>query len=256
MLMVCWGCGRRCRRVIGPAVIARRLEQGRSGPGDSTSTIKLPSLRSLALRCRQMIERALPRCCSPPSRRRRSQTSRQRGTKRSVNASQLLTEVKWRQLMLNGGCPGRHHCPVIRVRFLPAAEAELLHETDDYSKARKGFGVRFKDVVKTASDHAARTPEAGAPGFRGTRKFRVTGVPFNLHYRHSENEVPEDHELARLFRPPPAWANPQAPDLWRHLVQQLAAVLDARAILEGNPQATLERFRRQPGGMRHDDHVA
>ena len=140
--------------------------------------------------------------------------------------------------------------------FARAAEAELLHETDDYSKARKGFGVRFKDVVKTASDHAARTPEAGAPGFRGTRKFGVTGVPFNLHYRHSENEVPEDHELARLFRPPPAWANPQAPDLWRHLVQQLAAVLDARAILEGNPQATLERFRRQPGGMRHDDHVA
>jgi len=97
---------------------------------------------------------------------------------------------------------------VIRVRFLPAAEAELLREADDCSKAWKGFGVRFKEAVKTASDHAARTPEADAPGFRGTRKCRVTGVPFNWHYRHSENEVPEDQELARLFRPPPAWANP------------------------------------------------
>ena len=78
---------------------------------------------------------------------------------------------------------------MIQVRFLPAAESELLHETDYYSKARKGFGVRFKDAVKAASERAARTPEAGAPGLGGTRKFRVTGFPFNLYYRHSEHEV-------------------------------------------------------------------
>ena len=87
---------------------------------------------------------------------------------------------------------------MIRVRFVPAAEAELLHETDYYSKARKGFGVRFTDAVKAASDRAARTPEAGAPGFHGTRKFRVTGFPFNLHYRHgnaaqSDRKRPAPH---------------------------------------------------------------
>ena len=78
---------------------------------------------------------------------------------------------------------------MIQVRFLPAAEAELLHETDYYSKARKGFGVRFKDAVKAASDRAARTPEADAPGLGVTRKFRVTGFSFNLYYRHSVHEV-------------------------------------------------------------------
>lgn len=75
------------------------------------------------------------------------------------------------------------------VRFLPAAEAELLHETDYYSKARKGFGVRFKDAVKAATDRAAATPEAGAPGLAATRKFRVKGFPFSVYYRHGEHEV-------------------------------------------------------------------
>ncbi len=78
---------------------------------------------------------------------------------------------------------------MIQVRFLPAAEAELLHETDYYSKARKGFSVRFKDAVKAASERAARTPEADAPGLGVTRKFRVTGFSFNLYYRHSVHEV-------------------------------------------------------------------
>ena len=41
---------------------------------------------------------------------------------------------------------------MIQVRFLPAAEAELLHETDYYSKARKGFGVRFKDAERNDVD--------------------------------------------------------------------------------------------------------
>lgn len=78
---------------------------------------------------------------------------------------------------------------MIQVRFLPAAEAELLHETDYYSKARKGFGIRFKDAVIAATDRAVRAPEAGAPGLGGTRKFRVKGFPFNVYYRLSEHEV-------------------------------------------------------------------
>ncbi len=78
---------------------------------------------------------------------------------------------------------------MIKVRFLPAAEAELLHETNYYSKARKGLGVRFKDAVQAATDRAARAPEGGAPGLGGTRKFRVKGFPFNVYYRHNQHEV-------------------------------------------------------------------
>lgn len=76
-----------------------------------------------------------------------------------------------------------------RLRFLPAAEAELLHETDYYSKARRGFGVRFKDAIRAATDRALAMPEAGAPGLGGTRKVRVKGFPFNVYYRHSTHEV-------------------------------------------------------------------
>lgn len=76
-----------------------------------------------------------------------------------------------------------------RVRFLPDAEAELLHETEYYSRARRGFGVKFKDAVFEATQRAARTPEAGAPGLGGTRKCRVKGFPFNLYYRRGPEEI-------------------------------------------------------------------
>ncbi len=76
-----------------------------------------------------------------------------------------------------------------RVRFLPDAEAEFLHEIEYYSRARKGFGVKFKDAVREAANRAAIRPEAGAPSLGGTHKFRVKGFPFNLYYRHGPEEV-------------------------------------------------------------------
>ena len=78
---------------------------------------------------------------------------------------------------------------MIPLRFLPDAEAELLHETAYYSAARRGFGVKFKDAVRAATDRAVRTPQAGAPGLGDTRKFRVKGFPFNVYYRANAEEV-------------------------------------------------------------------
>jgi len=78
---------------------------------------------------------------------------------------------------------------VIPIRFLPAAEAELLHETAYYSHVRAGLGIRFKNAVGDAVDRAARTPAAGAQGFLGTRRLRVAGFPFSVFYRHTEREV-------------------------------------------------------------------
>jgi plasmid stabilization system protein ParE len=65
----------------------------------------------------------------------------------------------------------------------------LLHEVSYYSKARPGFGARFKDAVKTATARALRTPEAGSPAANNCRKFRVKGFPFNVVYRANETEV-------------------------------------------------------------------
>lgn len=75
------------------------------------------------------------------------------------------------------------------ARFLPAAEAELLHEIGYYSKARKGYGVLFKAAVKAATSRAVGNPEGGAPVVDDTRKYRIKGFPFSVIYRPTANEI-------------------------------------------------------------------
>ncbi len=76
-----------------------------------------------------------------------------------------------------------------KVRFLPAAEAELLHEVSYYSKSRKGYGVLFNSAVKAAAARAVRNPDGGAPFPGDTRKYQVKGFPFNVVYRTSDKEI-------------------------------------------------------------------
>ena len=76
-----------------------------------------------------------------------------------------------------------------KVSFLPAAEAELLHEVGYYANARKGYGVLFKAAVKAATARAVRIPEGGVPTYAETRKYRVRGFPFNVVYRVSPTEI-------------------------------------------------------------------
>lgn len=44
---------------------------------------------------------------------------------------------------------------MIKPRFLPAAEAELLKEVTYYSNAREGLGVKFQAAVMVAVQKAA-----------------------------------------------------------------------------------------------------
>lgn len=76
-----------------------------------------------------------------------------------------------------------------KVRFLPAAELELLHETAHYSTARAGTGARLNEAVRQAVLRAVHMPQAGAPSFEGTRTMLVKGFPFSVVYRASENEL-------------------------------------------------------------------
>lgn len=76
-----------------------------------------------------------------------------------------------------------------RVRFLPAAEIELLREVAYYSKARAGTGIRFQAAVQTAVARAATHPLGGAPSFKETRSMLVKGFPFSIIYRASDREV-------------------------------------------------------------------
>jgi len=78
---------------------------------------------------------------------------------------------------------------VIKVRFLPAAEIELLKEVSYYSKARAGTGVRFQAAIQAAISRAATHPLGGAPSFKETRSVLVKGFPFSVVYRLSEREL-------------------------------------------------------------------
>lgn len=78
---------------------------------------------------------------------------------------------------------------MIPVRFLPPAEAELLHEVEYYSSARAGTGVRFQAAVEAALERAARHPLGGAPSPKSTRSVLVKGFPFSVVYRANELEL-------------------------------------------------------------------
>ena len=78
---------------------------------------------------------------------------------------------------------------MIKVRFLPAAELELLREVAYYANARTGSGDRFAAAVRQAVSLAANHPLGGAPSRKGTRSMGVKGFPFSVVYRASETEV-------------------------------------------------------------------
>jgi toxin ParE1/3/4 len=75
------------------------------------------------------------------------------------------------------------------LKFLPAAEAELLHEVEYFSAARNGTGVRFQAAVEAALSRALRYPEGGAPSPGSTRSMLVKGFPFSVVYRVSASEL-------------------------------------------------------------------
>ena len=78
---------------------------------------------------------------------------------------------------------------MIKVRFLPAAEIELLREVADYSKGRTGTGIRFQAAIQAAISRAVSHPLGGAPSFQETRSVLVKGFPFSVVYRPSKPEL-------------------------------------------------------------------
>lgn len=78
---------------------------------------------------------------------------------------------------------------MIKPRFLPAAEAELLKEVTYYSNARDGLGIEFEAAVAAAVKRAVANPDSGAPSAQGTRGRLVKAFPFSVVYRVSDIEL-------------------------------------------------------------------
>lgn len=52
---------------------------------------------------------------------------------------------------------------MIKPRFLPAAEFELLKEVSYYSNVLDGLGIKFLQAVESAVKNAVFNPSGGAP---------------------------------------------------------------------------------------------
>jgi len=78
---------------------------------------------------------------------------------------------------------------VIKPRFLPAAEAELLKEVAYYSNVRDGLGIKFEDAVESAVNNAVSNPLGGVPSPKGARSRLVKGFPFSVVFRASDTEI-------------------------------------------------------------------
>ncbi len=78
---------------------------------------------------------------------------------------------------------------MIKTRFLPAAELELLAEMAYYSRARAGLGFRFQSAIEGAVARACAFPMSGRPSAKATREMLVKSFPFNVVYRPGESEI-------------------------------------------------------------------
>lgn len=94
---------------------------------------------------------------------------------------------------------------MIKFRFLPPSEAELLEEISYYSAIRAELGRKFEQAVADAVRKAVAHPEQGAPRSRNTRRWLVKGFPFGIIYRAREDEV-LIVAVAHLRRKPDYWA--------------------------------------------------
>jgi hypothetical protein len=68
---------------------------------------------------------------------------------------------------------------VIKPRFLPAAEAELLKEVAYYSNVRDGLGTKFEDAVESAVLNCALVDHNTDSSVRLCRpRYRFTHLMF------------------------------------------------------------------------------
>lgn len=94
----------------------------------------------------------------------------------------------------------------MNVLYEPAARAEVTEAVRRYLEvAGPGIAEAFERELNTAIQLLLRFPLLGSPGLRATRKLRLDGFPYTLHYR-------LDGELIRIL----AVANQRRkPGYWR-----------------------------------------
>lgn len=91
-----------------------------------------------------------------------------------------------------------------RARFTELARAELLAEVAYYENRRPGLGARFRAEVESASEHAAVSPQSGAPIAGVARRRLLATFPFGLIYTQTAYGI-LIHAVAHNRRRPTYW---------------------------------------------------
>jgi toxin ParE2 len=73
--------------------------------------------------------------------------------------------------------------------FHPEARAEMRESFEFYEARLGGLGLRFLSAVEQTVERISTHPEAGAPLASEFRKRIVSGFPYNIIYRVSEDYI-------------------------------------------------------------------
>ena len=92
----------------------------------------------------------------------------------------------------------------MRVRILPAAQAEIEDAAEWYEAARKGLAARFLDEFDAGLLRIAEHPNAWHPLSPRVRRYRLNRFPDGIIY-HLRDDVIVVVAVAHLHRRPGYW---------------------------------------------------
>ncbi len=93
----------------------------------------------------------------------------------------------------------------MNIRYEPAARAEVAAAVRWYlSAAGVAVAEAFERELNTAVELLVRFPRLGTPGQKASRKLRLNGFPYTLHYR-LEGELIRILAVANQRRRPGYW---------------------------------------------------
>jgi plasmid stabilization system protein ParE len=94
----------------------------------------------------------------------------------------------------------------MKVRILPAAEAEIEEAAEWYEAARRGLAAEFVREVDAGLQRVAESPNAWHPLSQRLRRYRLHRFPYGIIYQVRKNEILVI-AVAHLHRRPEYWRN-------------------------------------------------
>jgi toxin ParE2 len=92
----------------------------------------------------------------------------------------------------------------MRVRILPAAQAEIEEAAEWYEVARRGLAAEFLREVDAGLQRVTESPNAWHPLSKRLRRYRLNRFPYGILYQARKTEILVI-AVAHLHRRPEYW---------------------------------------------------